>query len=104
MARKRIAPVHPGEFLFEEMQERSITINRLARDLRVPVSRIDEIVKGKRSITAETALRLGRFFGTSAGCWLSLQTTYDLAVAEDAAARIEREVLPFSAYPLRWLT
>ena len=98
MARKRIAPVHPGEFLLEEMQERSITINRLARDLRVPVSRIDETVKSKRSITAETALRLGRFFGTSAGYWLNLQTTYDLAVAEDrVASRIEREVLPFSA-------
>jgi addiction module HigA family antidote len=98
MARKKLAPIHPGEILRDEMQELDITINGMARALRVPVSRIDEIVKGKRSITAETALRLGRFFGSSAQLWMNLQTAYDLATAEDRlAAAIEREVLPRSA-------
>jgi addiction module HigA family antidote len=98
MARKKLAPIHPGEILRDEMQELDITINGMARALRVPVSRIDEIVKGKRSITAETALRLGRFFGSSAQLWMNLQTAYYLATAEDRlAAAIEREVLPRSA-------
>jgi addiction module HigA family antidote len=79
----------------EEMQERHITINFLARALRVPPSRVDEIVKSKRSVTAETALRLACFFGTSAQMWINLQGVYDLAVAADKmAAAIEREVLP----------
>jgi addiction module HigA family antidote len=98
MARKKLAPVHPGEILRDEMQELDMTINGLARALRVPVSRVDEILKGKRAVTAETALRLGRFFGSSAQLWMNLQTAYDLAVAEDRlAAAIEREVLPRSA-------
>ena len=98
MASKKLTPVHPGEILLEEMEERKVTINSLARALRVPVSRIDEIVKSRRAITAETALRLARYFGTSAQLWLNLQTGYDLAVAQDKlAATIEREVLPYSA-------
>ncbi len=98
MASKKLTPVHPGEILLEEMEERKVTINSLARALRVPVSRIDEIVKSRRAVTAETALRLARYFGTSAQLWLNLQTGYDLAVAQDKlAATIEREVLPYSA-------
>lgn len=98
MASKKLTPVHPGEILLEEMEERKVTINSLARALRVPVSRIDEIVKSRRAVTAETALRLARYFGTSAQLWLNLQTGYDLAVAQDKlAGTIEREVLPHSA-------
>jgi addiction module HigA family antidote len=98
MASKKLTPVHPGEILLEEMEERRVTINSLARALRVPVSRIDEIVKSRRAVTAETALRLARYFGTSAQLWLNLQTGYDLAVAQDKlAGTIEREVLPHSA-------
>ncbi|MGA7238526.1 MAG: HigA family addiction module antitoxin [Bryobacteraceae bacterium] len=98
MASKKLTPVHPGEILLEEMKERKVTINSLARALRVPVSRIDEIVKSRRAVTAETALRLARYFGTSAQLWLNLQTGYDLAIAQDKlAAAIKREVLPYSA-------
>jgi addiction module HigA family antidote len=98
MATKKLAPVHPGEILRDEMQELNMTINGLARALRVPVSRVDEIVKGKRAVTAETALRLARFFGSSAQLWMNLQSAYDLAVTEDKmAAAIERGVLPRSA-------
>ena len=98
MARKRIAPVHPGRLLAEDMAEMSISINRLARDTRMSASRASEIVNGKRGITAETALRLARFLGTSAQYWLNLQSSYELAKAEDElAGKIEREVLPFSA-------
>jgi antitoxin HigA-1 len=95
MANKKIEPTHPGNVLLEEMQERDISINFLARALRVPPSRVDEIVKRRRAVTAETALRLARFFGASAQFWLNLQTGYDLAVATSKlAAAIEREVLP----------
>lgn len=90
-----IAFVHPGEILKEEMDERELSINGVARALRVPASRIDEITKGKRAITAETALRLGRYFGSSPQFWMNLQTAYDLDVARDRLAQaIEREVLP----------
>lgn len=96
--KKKIQPTHPGEILQEEMHARGITINFVARALRVPPSRIDEIVKRRRAVTAETALRLARFFGTSAQFWLNLQTAYDLAVASSKlSAAIEREVLPHTA-------
>ena len=72
-----------------------VSINRLARDLRVPVNRISAIVNGNRSITADTAMRLARYFGTSSQYWMNLQTMYDLEVAgHSLASRIEREVLP----------
>ena len=72
-----------------------ISLNQLARDLRVPMNRISEIVNGKRSISADTALRLARYFGTSAQYWMNLQTAYDLQLAGQlSAARIERDVLP----------
>jgi addiction module HigA family antidote len=88
-----IAPVHPGETLAEEMQARGLTANALALKLRVPANRIGEIVSGKRGITAETALRLGRYFGTGAAFWANLQARYSLAVAErELGATIEREV------------
>ena len=93
--RKRLPPIHPGQILREDLQDAGISLNQLARDLRVPMNRISAIVNGKRSITADTAMRLARYFGTSAYYWMNLQTTYDLEVAaQEIAVRIEREVLP----------
>ncbi len=91
---EKLAPVHPGEILLEEfMKPLKLSQNQLGRELRVPPRRINEIVHGKRSITADTALRLSRFFGTTAEFWLGLQADYDLDLARDRlAAHIAREV------------
>jgi addiction module HigA family antidote len=97
MIREKIPPVHPGEILLEEfMKPMGISQNELARALRVPPRRINEIVHGKRGITVDTALRLSRHFGTSVRFWLGLQDDYDLDIAEDSqvVARINREVAP----------
>ncbi len=97
MARaKKIPPLHPGEVLYEDfIVPTAISIHRLAMDLRVPANRIAEIVKGERAISADTALRLARYLGTSAEFWLGLQSDYDLEKAKDElAARIEREIRP----------
>jgi addiction module HigA family antidote len=84
MRNDRIAPVHPGEILLEEfLKPMGISQNRIALDIRVPPRRINEIVHGKRRITADTALRLGRYFGMSAQFWLGLQMDYDLDTEED---------------------
>jgi antitoxin HigA-1 len=75
-------PIHPGQILTEEfMKPLAVSINRLSRDLHVPPNRIHAIVRGTRSITADTALRLGRYFGVTPETWLNLQTDYDLRVA-----------------------
>jgi antitoxin HigA-1 len=96
--RKELAPIHPGAILREDLQDIGISLNRLARDLRVPMNRISAIVNGKRAISADTAMRLARYFGTSAQYWMNLQAAYDLAVAEQkVGARIGREVLPLHA-------
>jgi addiction module HigA family antidote len=80
----KLAPIHPGEILLAEFLEPlALSQYRLAHDLSVPPRRINEIVHGKRGITADTALRLGRYFGTSAQFWLNLQTRYDLEVESD---------------------
>jgi addiction module HigA family antidote len=94
MSKERLAPVHPGEVLLEEfLKPMSISQNRLALSIGVPARRINEIVLGKRAITADTALRLARFFGTSPQFWLGLQTDYDLEVTLDSLGdRLEREV------------
>ena len=91
---QRLAPVHPGEVLLEEfLRPLGLSQNRLARSIAVPPRRVNEIVLGKRSVTAETALRLGRYFGTSPQFWLGLQADYDLDVAADRVGeRLEREV------------
>lgn len=95
---KRLSPIHPGEVLQEILAEGGLTVHGLAMALRVPANRIGSIVKGQRGITADTALRLARYWGTSAEMWLNLQARYDLAMAEDVVGRqIEREVLPRSA-------
>ena len=91
---KKLHSVHPGEVLLEEfLKPMDISQNRLALNIGVPARRINEIVLGKRSITADTALRLAKFFGTSAEFWLGLQAQYDLDVtAEALGERLEREV------------
>jgi antitoxin HigA-1 len=93
--RKKLPPIHPGELLRDELNEIGVSLNELARALRVPMNRISAIVKGKRSITVDTAIRLARYFGTSAQYWLNLQNAYDLEIAD--RSRIEREVLPRTA-------
>jgi addiction module HigA family antidote len=99
MGTSKLPPVHPGEILLEEfMKPLGLSQTRLGRDLGVSPRRINEIVHGKRSVTADTALRLSRYFGSSAGFWLGLQADYDLDTATDRLAeRIEREVKVFSA-------
>jgi addiction module HigA family antidote len=94
MGNDRIAPVHPGEILLEEfLKPMGISQNRIALDIRVPPRRINEIVHGKRRITADTALRLGRYFGVSAQFWLGLQMDYDLDTEEDRLGdRLGKEV------------
>jgi addiction module HigA family antidote len=94
MKNKKLPPIHPGEILIEEfLKPMGLSQYRLAKDISVPPRRINEIVHGKRSISADTALRLGRFFGISPQFWLNLQTRFDLEVTEDfLAERLEKEV------------
>jgi addiction module HigA family antidote len=94
MPAKKLPPIHPGEILQLEFLEPSgLSQYRLAKDINVPPRRINEIVKGKRSITANTALRLARYFATSERFWLNLQTHYDLEVERDRLGdSLEREV------------
>ena len=90
-----MTPVHPGRILKRELTARSLSANRLALELRLPSGRITEIINGKRGISADTALRLGRFLGNSARFWLNLQTAYELAIAErDIGPRVAEEVKP----------
>lgn len=91
---KKTEPIHPGEILLEEfLTPLGISQYRLAKDVSVPPRRINEIVHGKRSITADTALRLARYFGTSERFWLNLQTRYDIEIEkEKLGERLEREV------------
>ena len=99
MKNKKLPPIHPGEILIEEfLKPMGLSQYRLAKDISVPPRRINEIVHGKRSISADTALRLGRFFGISPQFWLNLQTRFDLEVAEDLMAeRLEKEVQVLSS-------
>jgi antitoxin HigA-1 len=94
---EKLSPIHPGEVLLEEfIKPMSLSQNRLAIDIGVDTRRINEIVLGKRAVTADTALRLARFFGNSPEFWMGLQTQYDLDVAEDhLGKRLDREVRPF---------
>ncbi len=94
MKNKKLPPIHPGGILKEEFLEpMGISQYRLAKDITVPPRRINEIVHGKRSITADTALRLGRYFGMSPQFWLNLQTRFDLEMTQDLLeARLDEEV------------
>ena len=96
---RRLPPVHPGEILREDlMTPLGLSINGLARELRVPVTRMSEIVNGRRSISADTALRLARYLGTTPQFWMNLQTAYDLDVATRVSAdEITRDVRPREA-------
>ena len=96
--KRKLPPIHPGEALQQIVNEAGLSANALALALRVPANRITKILKGERSITAGTAMRLARYFGTSAEMWMNLQAKYDLDIADDAFRdRVEREVLPRSA-------
>lgn len=91
-------PIHPGEILLEEfLKPINLSQYRLAKDIHVPPRRINEIVKGKRAITADTALRLSRFFGTSEGFWLGLQSDYDLENTREALRAEMDRIKPLSA-------
>jgi len=98
MARGRLSPIHPGEALGDVLHEAGLSASALALALRVPANRITKILKGERGITADTAIRLGRYFGTSAEMWINLQAKYELDVAQDTLGeQIAREVPPRSA-------
>ena len=92
---EKLDPIHPGEVLLEEfLKPMELSQNQLALSIRVPARRINEIVHGKRRVTADTALRLARYFGTSPQFWLGLQMDYDLDVAEDEIGeRLEQEIV-----------
>src|SRR5580692_5825206 len=100
---KKLKPVHPGEILLEEfMNPLGLSMNKMAMDLRVPVTRIADIVHERRGITADTALRFGRYFKNSPVFWMNLQTRYDLEVAEDEiAVKVARDARPLEAAPVR---
>ena len=98
MAKARLDPIHPGVYLKELLDEVGLTQYRLARDIGVPAMRTNYLFHGKRPVTAELALRLGRYFGQSPRYWLNLQSRYDMDVAEDKMGdKIAREVRPFKA-------
>ena len=99
MKNKKLPPIHPGEILIEEfLKPMGLSQYRLAKDISVPPRRINEIVHGKRSISADTALRLGRYFGISPQFWLNLQARFDLEVTEDLLAeRLDKEVQVLSS-------
>ena len=96
---RRLAPVHPGEVLRDEfLTPMALSVYRLAREIGVSRPRLNDVVRGRRAVTTDTALRLGRYFGTTPAFWINLQTRYDLDVAERRLRRrIEREVAPRAA-------
>lgn len=96
MASNKMRPIHPGEILREEfLAPLNMSANALAMDLHVPAPRVNDVVRERRAVTPDTALRLARYFGTSAQFWMNLQTAFDLKQAEaDAGARIEQEIAP----------
>ncbi len=94
MIKNRMPPIHPGEILAGELEALSLSANKFAIALHVPPNRISEILRGRRGLTADTALRLARFFGTTAQFWMNLQVSYDLRSTEiDHGAEIETEVV-----------
>ena len=102
MINNGMRPVHPGEILREDyLKPLEMSVNALAKALHVPATRINDIVLERRGVSADTALRLSRYFGGNAQTWLNLQTTYDLKIAEKAAGKtIAKEIEPRSAQPV----
>jgi antitoxin HigA-1 len=100
---KKLKPVHPGEILREEfMVPLRLSMNKMAMDLRVPVTRIADIVNERRGITADTALRFARYFKNTPTFWMNLQTRYELEIAEDEiAGKVERDVQPLEIVSAR---
>ena len=98
MTKERILPVHPGVYLKELLNELTLSQYRLAKDIGVPAMRVSYVVNGKRPVTAELALRLGRYFGQSPRYWLNLQSRYDMDIAEDTLSdQVERQVQPLAS-------
>jgi len=98
MTKHRISPIHPWVYLKEMLDELNISQYRLAQDLGVPAMRINHVIHGKRPVTAELALRLGRYFNQNPRYWINLQSRYDMDVVEDALAdRISLEIRPLAA-------
>jgi addiction module HigA family antidote len=93
-----LTAIHPGEHLAEELKEMNMSAAELARQLEVPTNRVTEILKGRRSITGDTALRLAHFFGTTPGFWLNLQSLYELRVAQKKVGKAIKE-LPTRKHP-----
>ena len=94
----RLPPIHPGELLKETLDDLGLSMNRLAQEIHVPANRISAIVAGQRGITGETALRLGRYFGTTPEYWMNMQARYDLEFARDEwESRITSQVRPRTA-------
>jgi len=92
-----MSPIHPGEILKDELAEIELSANAFARELHVPTNRITAILNGSRSITADTALRIARFFGTTPEFWLNLQTAYDLKLAwQVVGVKVEKDIRPFT--------
>ena len=91
----RMRPIHPGEIIKEEyLKPLSMSVNALAMALRVPTPRINDVVRQKRAVTIDTALRLARYFNTTPEFWLNLQTSYDLKTAKESADKIMQDILP----------
>ena len=102
MAKRKLDSITPGEILLKEfMEPLGISQNKLGRDIGVPITRINEIVNGKRAITTDTALRLARYFGTSAEVWLNLQQQHDLKIAKKLKGKIQRTVQPLDSSLLK---
>lgn len=99
MMKKKDSPIHPGEILLEEfLKPMNVTQNQLAKDISVSAGRINDIVHGNRSVTADTAIRLSRYFGLSERFWMNLQATYDLEIEKDKLeGRLENEVKVWAA-------
>ena len=96
MVKKKIPPVHPGAYLKELLDELALSQYRLAKDIGVPAMRVNYIINGKRPVTAELALRLGRYFGQNPRHWLNLQSRYDMDLAEDTlSVQVDQQVRPF---------
>lgn len=97
MIKKRIAPVHPGVYLKELLDELALSQYRLAKDIAVPAMRINYVVNGKRPVTAELALRLGRYFGQNPRYWLNIQSRYDMDIVEDTLSdKVARQIRPLA--------